>query len=60
MTGRRWQQDSPVLRGEMSAWPSDQDERDDRQPHALRVVALCTLGFWAVVATSCAAWVWGV
>lgn len=35
------------------------DNRPDAapNPHALRVVALLTLGFWAVVGVSCAAWV---
>jgi hypothetical protein len=33
------------------------DDTPRRDPHALRVVALLTLGFWALVGMSCAAWV---
>ena len=32
------------------------DQNDAPEPHALRIVAICTLGFWGVVLTSCVAW----
>ncbi len=54
MSARRdWTHASETLRrAEMAAW------EPPREPHALRVVALLTLGFWCVVGASCAAWVW--
>ncbi|MBU6336085.1 MAG: hypothetical protein KGS47_16980 [Chloroflexi bacterium] len=53
MSARRdWTHASPALRGA-------RDDDPPPAPHALRVVALCTLGFWAVVLASCVAWVGG-
>ncbi len=54
MSARRdWTHASETLRrAEMAAW------EPPREPHALRVVALLTLGFWLTVGASCAAWVW--
>ena len=52
MSARRdWTHSSPVLRGACN------DNAPATEPHALRVVVLLTLGFWAVVGVSCAAWV---
>lgn len=50
---RDWTHASPALRGA-------RDDDPPPAPHALRVVALCTLGFWVVVLCSCVAWVGGI